>query len=223
VNSALPCNPCTSAGVAFVINKALICLKEYSITELDPGRAIMLKIKWLESCETSIVNIYVPYNRDKQPNFWANVITNRHTHRLPLPDFVLGDFNVMEDAIDRTPAHQDDQEAVEALRGVWREWNITDTWRLMNPTTRCFTYHANTNNSPIQSRLDRIYTSQHVTHHIFNWQTKPSAVPTDHWLVKVKFAPQDAPFIGSGRWTWPLYLLEKENLMTKVEERGKTV
>ena len=72
--------------------------------------------------------------------------------------------------------------------------------------------------SPSNTSLDRIYTSQNVTHHVFNWQIKPSAVPTDHWLVKVKFAPHDAPFIGKGRWTWPLYLLEKETLMKKIEE-----
>jgi len=221
VNSALPNNPRASAGVAFIINRALISPKEYSVTELVPGRAIMLKIKWLEQCETSIINIYVPHNRDEQLNFWANVITNRCTQRLPLPDFVLGDFNITEDAIDRTPAHQDDQEAVETLRGVRCEWNLLDTWRHMNPATRSFTYHANANDAPIQSRLDRIYTSQHITQHVFDWQIKPSAVPTDHWLIRVKFAPQDAPFIGSGRWTWPLYLLEKEDLMTKVEERGK--
>ena len=36
----------------------------------------------------------------------------------------------------------------------------------------------------------------------------------------VKYAPGDAPFIGAGRWTWPLYLLEKEDLMKKVDQRG---
>ena len=154
INSALPNNPCASAGVAFVINKALICPKDLLVTELVPGRAMMIKLKWLESCETSIINIYAPHNRNEQPNFWANVITNRCTRRLPLPDFVLGDFNVTEDAIDRSPAHQDDQEVIDALRDVRCEWNILDTWRQTNPATRCFTYHANMNGSPIRSCLD---------------------------------------------------------------------
>ena len=51
-------------------------------------------------------------------------------------------------------------------------------------------------------------------------QIKPSGVPTDHWLVKVKFAPRDAPYIGNGRWTWPLYMLENKDLMNKVVQRG---
>lgn len=68
-NSALPDSPRASAGVAFVINKALIRPKDLDITKLVLGRALMIKLKWLESCETSIINIYAPHNRKEQPNF----------------------------------------------------------------------------------------------------------------------------------------------------------
>lgn len=220
INSELPTNPRASAGVAFVINKALIRPQELSVTELEPGRAQMMKIKWLDSCATSITNVYVPHNRDDQKGFWARVMTARRTKHLPLPDFVLGDFNVTEELIDRIPAHYDNQEATDALRDVRREWNIQDSWRHVNPMAREFTYHANANGSHIQSRLDRIYTSKEAAKYVFDWQMKPSAVPTDHWLVKVKYAPRDAPFVGKGRWTWPLYLLENDPLMKKVERRG---
>ena len=220
INLELPDNPHVSARVAFIVNKALICPTNLTVTEIVPGRALMLKIKWLESCKTSIVNVYVPHHRNKQPNFWANITANRCTLCLPLLDFVLGDFNITEDAIDRIPTCQDDHEAMDMLRELQREWNLLDVWRYMNPATRCFTYHANANALPIHSHLDRIYTSQNIAQHVFNWQTKPSSVPTDHWLVKVKLAPYNPPYIGSRRWTWPLYPLEKENLMKKVEECG---
>jgi len=151
LNSPLPSNPQASAGVALIINKALIRPKEYSLTELDPGRATMLRIKWLESCKTSILNIYAPHNRNDQPNFWARTLTNRCTKHLPLPDFVLGDFNVTEDSINRAPAHHDDPTATKTMRDVHREWNIQDTWRQMYPDTRCFTYHTNANGTQIQS------------------------------------------------------------------------
>jgi len=72
INSPLPENPRASAGVAFVINKALIRPKEYTITELVPGRATALEVKWLEQCSTSIFNIYAPHNRNEQPAFWAS-------------------------------------------------------------------------------------------------------------------------------------------------------
>lgn len=220
MNSPLPTNPRASAGVAFVINKALIRPKELTLTEIDPGRAIMIRLKWLEMCETSIVNVYVPHNHEIQPEFWARAITNRRTLRLPLPDFVLGDFNVTEDAIDRAPARQDKPRATEAIRDVRREWNIQDTWRHAHPDARCFTYRANVDGEQVQSRLDRIYTANEISQYVFDWQVKPSGVPTDHWLVKVKFAPRDAPYIGNGRWTWPLYMLENEDLMGQVDRRG---
>ena len=47
VISQHPNNPRTRAGVAFVINKALINPKESKMYELQPGRAATLKIKWL--------------------------------------------------------------------------------------------------------------------------------------------------------------------------------
>lgn len=42
----------------------------------------------------------------------------------------------------------------------------------------------------------------------------------DHWLVSVKFAPKDAPLIGSERWTWPLDALNDEPLMEKIIRKG---
>jgi hypothetical protein len=106
------------------------------------------------------------------------------------------------------------------MREVRREWNIQDTWRHTHPDARCFTYRANVDGEQIQSRLDRIYTAHDISQHVFDWHIKPSGVPTDHWLVKVKFAPRDAPYIGNGRWTWPLYMMENEDLMSKVDQRG---
>jgi hypothetical protein len=46
--SSDPDNPRTKAGVAFVLNKALIPNREPNMHTLVPGRATMLKIKWPE-------------------------------------------------------------------------------------------------------------------------------------------------------------------------------
>ncbi len=61
--------PRSTAGIAFVINKVLINPKKIKTYELVPGRALLLKIKWLEDCETTILNIYAPVNRAAQPQF----------------------------------------------------------------------------------------------------------------------------------------------------------
>ena len=51
---------------------------------------------------------------------------------------------------------------------------------------------------------------------IFGWQAKPSVVPSDHWMISVKFAPKDAPLIENGRWTWYLPSINEKPLIDKI-------
>jgi ribonuclease HI len=76
------------------------------------------------------------------------------------------------------------------------------------------------NKRPIKSRLDRIYTKKDKARYTFDWEIAPCSVPTDHWLVTVRYAPKGAPYIGKGRWTWPLKALKDEKLMERVVEKG---
>ena len=71
-----------------------------------------------------------------------------------------------------------------------------------------------------KSRLDWIYISQSKSKYTFDWRIASSPVPTDHWLVTVKYAPKNAPYIGEGRWTWPLNALSDKKIMDWVEKRG---
>jgi hypothetical protein len=48
-------------------------------------------------------------------------------------------------------------------------------------------------------RLDKIYIVRQASSMTFSWITGPSPVPTDHWLVAVKYTSKDAPIIGKGR------------------------
>jgi len=118
LNSANPDSPRASAGVGFVINKQLIDPDEMEMHELIPGRAAILKIKWLKTCDATILNIYAPNERNQHPNFWAKTLTERRAKGLPIPHFTLGDFNITEDAIDRMPPRLDDETAIATLREV---------------------------------------------------------------------------------------------------------
>ena len=220
LTSADPDNPRTKAGVAFVINKSLIAPNKVIAHELDPGRALALEICWLESETTRLINIYAPNNRAAHLPFWNNVDAERRNKGIAKPDFVLGDFNVTEEQIDRSPARLDDPNAIEVLRDIRHAWGIHDAWRITHPTEKTYTYRATANGQQIKSRLDRIYIARQASCMTFDWKTGPSPIPTDHWLVAVKYAPKDAPIIGKGRWTYPIAALKDENLVETIIARG---
>lgn len=115
VNSKHPGNPRASAGVAFVINRALIAPKDLVVTELIEGRALAIKFKWHNEDEILMINVYAPNTRSEHTKFWETIDTKRHSKGLRRPDMMLGDFNVTEELIDRAPAHLDDINAIAAL------------------------------------------------------------------------------------------------------------
>jgi exonuclease III len=125
-NSSEPGNPRGSAGVAFIINKALIATTSLQMNVLRQGRAIMIKIKWSDVNEISLINIYAPNNTREQPAFWAQIDLERRAKHLPKPDFLLGDFNITEDLIDHSPPKLNDRTAIESLRETRHVWGIQD-------------------------------------------------------------------------------------------------
>ena len=218
--SEYPNSPRSTAGIAFIINKSLIAPKAIHTYELIPGRALAIKIDWLETESTNLINIYAPVNRSEHKSFWTTVDTQRRTSRLPIPDFMLGDMNVTEDPIDRAPAHADDRPATDALRDLRLEWHIQDVWRSIHPDEKDYTFWTYKNEQQVMSRLDRIYAKSQLITYILNCEIKETPVPTDHWLVVLKFAPKDAPEIGKGRWSIPLSLLNNKKFIKRIIEKG---
>ena len=175
-----PDAPRATAGVAFVINKSLIAPRNIEIFELCEGRALTIKVEWLENETTTLINVYAPNNCTAHPAFWAEVKRKGNTRRLPNPDFFLGDLNITEDPIDRAPLRLDDPNAIEALRNLQFSWRVSDAWRQTHPTDREYTYRAQVNENQIKSRLDRIYVADRIAEATFDWDITPSPVPTDH-------------------------------------------
>ena len=215
--------PRTKNGVAIIINKALIPAGDVLLHVLVPGCAIMIQLKWPDNKQLSIINVYVPVSRRKQPEFWASVETRRREKTLPCPDFLLGDLNITEDAIDKAPPKYDDHRAAGTLRDIRLSWEIQDQWRHTHPNTKQYTYRSFTNERTRLSRLDRIYSARRHSQTIFEWKTQFTAVPTDHCLVSLKFAPKDAPYIGNGRWTWYIPSLNEESLLDKIVSKGLVI
>ena len=220
INTQHPTNPRGSAGTAFVINRALIVPKNMTTIELIQGRAIAIRFNWHENKELLLINVYAPNGKQEQLKFWEDLDTSRRANGLRRPDILLGDFNVTEDAIDRAPAHLDDVNVIEALRNLHQCLGLKDAWHHTFPNERNFTYRVNNNGQQVKSRIDRIYLSDTVAKTSFDWKLKQMSVPMDHWMVQVKYAPAQAPFIGKEHWTWQLPELKNVELMEKIQVRG---
>ncbi|KAH9015246.1 hypothetical protein EDB83DRAFT_2321315 [Lactarius deliciosus] len=134
---------------------------------------------------------------------------------------MLGDFNLTEDTIDRAPLHQDNIVAITALQNLRQCLDLQDTWRHAFPHDRSFTYRATNNGQQIKSRIDRIYTSCEAAKTTFEWETHQTSVPTDHWMVSLRYAPTHAPYIGMGRVTIQTSEIKNEDLTDPIIERGK--
>lgn len=215
-NSPNPINPTSTAGVAFVINKELVNIRASTTTKLIPGCALALILEWHNDQCLTILNVYAPNAPHQHPEFWNTISSALNLHSLR-PEILLGNFNLVEDAIDRTPAHKDPETAVRSLRDLREELNVLNTWHNDNPTTRQYTF-SNSNHS--HSQIDRIYTLPQLAHSLYNWEVKITPIPTDHKLVSVRFAPPRTPYVRSGRWTWLLGLLTDQPLLQSITALG---
>ncbi|KAI0037841.1 DNase I-like protein, partial [Auriscalpium vulgare] len=218
LNSPLPENPTGSAGTGFVLNKAMIKTDQFTLTELVPGRAALLTINWNTEQTLNILNIYAPNSANEHPEFWEQVDRQLVEHGISHIDYEMGDMNLVEDALDRAPQHADDETAVEALREFRYKYGLRDAWREAFPRTRAFTYRHN--RGMIKSRLDRIYVADKHIPHTYEWSFNPKAIPSDHDMVAVRHASDQAPEIGDGRWTWPLHLVNDKALLEEVIRTG---
>ena len=187
-----PENPTGKGGVVIVLNKALIQTKgqeNIKTTEIIPGRALLMSIKYRppEPPKLTVLVVYSPNEHGKNKLFWDEIKTffENHPH-IPRPDIMAGDFNVVEDTIDRLPTHPDPPDATDALDSLKSDLRLQDGWHNTYPSTKSYTF-LHSNGSGSQSRIDRIYVKNKMLETAREWKITSSALPnTDHCMVMCK-------------------------------------
>ncbi|KAI0327201.1 DNase I-like protein, partial [Cubamyces sp. BRFM 1775] len=217
VASACEENGTGARGVAFVLNKRLLKNADFTVTELYPGRAALLDLKWTEDRRIRLINAYGPNDMAESARFWKTLRDLRALRGRNV-DVVLGDFNLVEDALDRLPARMDREAAREELTDTMTAWNLLDGWRACNETTKAYTYLHAANGS--QSRLDRIYVTEQLYRDSNVWEIRDSGLPTDHRMVTVDLSDRTLPFVGKGRWALPKHLLTDGELQMTMKDLG---
>jgi ribonuclease HI/exonuclease III len=208
-----------SAGVAFVLNKAVIETESHSLQVVIPGRAVLLTVKWRDEQEIRVLNVYGHNQTIDQREQWVTIQRFWRENDVPKPDFVVGDFNIVEDKLDRAPMNEvyENPATLEAFTNMRECLGVEDAWRRTFPDSRMFTYVSARHH---MSRLDRIYSNPEHNACMFEWFSGRTTIRTDHDMVAAKFAPTDSPEMGMGRWTWPAAMLTNKTLMKYVEERA---
>ena len=114
--------------MVFVINRALKVPKNLVMVEPIQGQVIVIKYNWHENEELLLINAYAPNGKQEQLKFWEDLDISRRAKGLRCSDFLLCDFNITEDAINRAPAHLEDVNTIEALRNICQCLGLKDTW-----------------------------------------------------------------------------------------------
>lgn len=211
-------NQTGACGVAFAVAKKHLKGTEVGTEVIKPGRAMQITMRWTATRKISILNVYAPNDATENARFWDELRTWYEEHGRMKPDIMMGDFNVVEDSMDRLPARMDPYRATAALGAFCSRINVIDTWRRAHPTERMFTYHQT--GGSIQSRLDRIYVKQALSQTIAGWESKVPGVATDHSMVSCSLANYGDPKMGKGRWALPPNLLDDKQFIEAMKRRA---
>ncbi|KAI1781840.1 Endonuclease/exonuclease/phosphatase [Ganoderma leucocontextum] len=214
-----PENQTGARGVAFVLNKKLMRDTKYEHRVIAPGRASEIRIHWRNNAPLTIHNVYAPNPARENEMMWRSLNDAYQTGEDGRgPDFLVGDFNMVDDAMDRLPMHSDDGAQTHALRTLCVQADMVDGWRRENPSERAYTYLQTSTES--QSRIDRIYVTREMEKRTMDWEITEPGVPTDHKLVSVAVTNHRTPHLGNGRWAMPASLVNDLVFMNAVTKLG---
>ena len=205
-------------GIALILNKRLMKTEDVKETTMVPGRAITIDIPWHEGQRLNILAIYAPNVPRETREFWKTIQDKLEANPGLEPHVMLGDFNLVEDAIDRIPSKPDDTATTETLRKFKLKYRLVDGWRLANPDEKGYTWSRNSDGT--QSRIDRIYVREDYFNDSTKWDIEPAPIPTDHDLISAQISTPSAPAIGKGRWAIPPRLIKSRNLRDEIQHHA---
>lgn len=216
-----PVYPTAREGVAVVLNKKLLSIRGTKARTIVPGRALQVSMPWHGTELLHILCIYAPTSEGEavRREFYDEVSEYYNSHpNVPRPTLMAGDFNNVEDTIDRMPLSSGADSSVEALDGLKLTLNLmmADGWRMTHPTEREFTFRR----GETFARLDRIYVKENTFRQARNWRIHEGLVRSDHNVVSMELMCNTGPEIGKGRPVFSAYLLQDKKTTAFLRERG---
>ncbi|KAJ7055337.1 Endonuclease/exonuclease/phosphatase [Mycena amicta] len=224
INSTFPENP-AAKGIAVVLNRELTNTQGVRVWYLIKGKAILVQIPWYKKRTVTVLGVYAPTESDADNRDFWNELADIWLHAesdIPVPDVIEGDFNLVEEEMDRLPHRTDDPGATAALKRFLGMLGMMDGWRRANPSEKAYTYTSN-HKPPTHSRLDRIYVPESMQKSYRNWSIDDAAGSLcDHRMGGGGdlLYSRGASFIGQGRFAIPLHLVHDKILSEYAVKEG---
>ena len=206
-------------GVAIVINKRMIRTDDVQMSTLVPGRVISVLIPWQDDLRVNVMAIYAPNAPREIEEFWKSMTDKVQADPSLKPEVVLGDFNLVEEALDRILSKSDDPHATEKLKEFRVRHNLVDGWRKANPEEKGYSWMRDSDRT--QSRIDRIYVHESFFNDCSNWRIEPAPIPSDHDLVSASVGTPSSPELGRGRWAIPTRLIKNRTIKNEIQNMGR--
>ena len=200
-------------GVAILIKKNTPIMVE-NIKKCSSGRLVSCDLINVNNVQNkiSIINIYAPNNDD--PLFFEQlekVIADGQSHKM-----VVGDFNLtLRPDIDRYNSVERHTKSVSKLQAIMNEWNLTDLWRVRNPTVRMYTW-SRTQPNYTASRIDNILVTEGLTTMVEN-TTHLTGIRSDHTAVFCSVRIEQN-IRGAGFWKMNTSLLTNTQFVIQMRQ-----
>ncbi|KAF8295411.1 DNase I-like protein, partial [Clavulina sp. PMI_390] len=212
-------------GIALVINREKLPLKGTRTRVIIPGHALWASIPWRKGIRIKILAIYAPNPADKNAAFWRQIqeaLRAPGNGSITPVDFILGDFNMVEDQRDRWP-QKEDQPQANSFQELKEAYNLQDGWRRFWPDPeRQASFFQTADQGGRMSRIDRIYCTDSMYRRSMDWEISDTYIARlDHHMVSTRLIDHKAPAQGPGRWALAISLLDDPDFLKSLEAIGK--
>ena len=211
------------AGIIMFISKSYDILQE---RELIQGRLLYTKIKHLTTGKEYNITPFYGYTAKNASQAKLKSITQQleKTHEKSEQNVILGDFNFVENDLDRTcetkvGMNQSDK----TLSAPWVEFtnrmDISDPFRENNKKRRMYSYIHTQRKA--KSRIDRVYVNDENTNNIIHYKHTPTPFTQTHRIVS--FTIKEENKRGPGYWKMNTSIIKDPPFQRVVEQTYEDV
>ena len=177
----------------------------------DAGRMLILIVR-IEHLKACIVNCYAP-NGDC-PEFFIDLIGKVESAAESDLTIIGGDFNlVLDPEMDRLNSKHNPPKACDVLVKYLNKAHLIDSWRMLHPDTKEFTWSRTSCQNPSASRIDMIFLPVSWSNKIIESNISPCR-RTDHKLISTTLSIDEIAR-GPGIWKFNNTLLLDHEFVTE--------